>query len=311
MNVKFIVCVSILLSLPKVFAAEIEGFPEACSDASTREPLPGHIIRLGSVNEGPNGLYFAFPDQNDTTNLQTIDLADNVGLIGQDPNQDLSEMIQNTTPSGSFVVAQVFVGDENQEPVVTCLSRVMPLTQYVPADFGPEWSWLERGYFYERLRYKKYHRHWGWKKWWRNKFHNLRDRYRKDYGDRYRFRDRDDRRRDRGDRQMIIRRDNKKNIGRDKDNKMIIRKPTDGVNRDINRGGNGNGFKNREHIMKPETKKNTGTKNIVKRTKPINPNTVRIDRGEKDTGKSFANNKNTMVIKRDEVKNEKRTENKQ
>ncbi len=200
-------------------AVVVDGFPEACSEATVRQPLPGHIIQLGTVNATPEGLMFSFPDQNDPDGLQTIGLAENVGLIGQNPGIDLSQMIQNGTPSGSFMVAQVFIGDgqdEQAEPVVTCLSKFIPLSTYVPSYFGPEWSWLDRGIFIERLRFKRYHR-WDWRRSHRrDSFDSVRRRFR-DSDRRSRWtlrRDSDGDRRLRRDRDGVL--DRTKRIDRDR-----------------------------------------------------------------------------------------------
>ncbi len=185
-------------------AVVVEGFPPACSEATTNQALEGHIIQLGVINAGPEGLLFSFPDQNDRRNLQSIGLADNVGLIGQDPEQDFSEMIKQGTPEGSFLVAQVFIGDEQSEPVVTCLSRVIPITRFVPSDYGPRWSWLDRGIFIERLRWKR-HRPWNWRKWWNRDFSSIRSRFRDSGRDRRWTIRTSDRLRDRSNRRDLSR----------------------------------------------------------------------------------------------------------
>lgn len=158
-------------------AADIDGFPMLCSEANDRQALPGHILRLGMVNASYEGMYFSFPDQNDPSSLQQIGIADNVGLIGQNAEEDFSDEIKNGTPPGSFVVAQVFVADENAEPVVTCLSRAMPVTTYNPAYFGTAWTWLRPGIFIERLRWKRY-RPWRWRNWYGSTFRSIRSNWR-------------------------------------------------------------------------------------------------------------------------------------
>jgi hypothetical protein len=156
----------------------IEGFPEGCTDASTRDPLPGHIIRLGRVAR--DGMSFYFLDQNDSQNLQSVSIADNAGLIGQSPEQGSVELVRQETPPNSFAVAQILVGDQDMEPMATCLSMAMPLEQYVPDDYGPEWTWLPRTLLITRLRIDHYFR-WdrtNWKRWWRNDFERTRGKWR-------------------------------------------------------------------------------------------------------------------------------------
>jgi hypothetical protein len=159
---------------------EIDGFPESCSEATMRAPLDGHIIRAGTVGWTRYGWSFFFPDRNETRNLQRVDVAENVGRIGQDPDESFSDMIRARTPDGTFVVAQIFVGDSDNEPVVTCLSLAIPFRKFAPSYYlGRGWDWLGRDVFIERLKWKKYSK-WNWRKWWGDKyFDNARMKYRK------------------------------------------------------------------------------------------------------------------------------------
>ena len=179
MNFRMSLLAIISLFALDISAAMVSGFPEGCSDASTSNALPGHIVRLGMVRQGPDGLIFVFPDRYDTRYLQTVEVAENVGLIGQDPYGDYSDVIRYSTPEDSFVVAQIFVGDERYEPVVSCVSQPIPLTRYYPSDYGSDWSWLDRGVFVERLRHHRHHRSWRWKKWWRRDFDSVRRKFRR------------------------------------------------------------------------------------------------------------------------------------
>lgn len=277
----------LLIASNAAHSVAIEGFPEGCSDASTRQALPGHILRLGTINVGPGGLFFSFPDRNDTTNLQTVDLADNVGLIGQDPSQDISQMVRTATPDGSFVVAQVFIGDEQDEPVVTCISQMIPVTRYVPSDYGDDWSWLDPGIFVERLRWKR-HSHWNWRGWWRRDFDRIRGDFRRSdrHRDFRRFRrDDQDRGRDRdhnrdrdGNRQMIIKKDTDMRKGRDR---IIDRTP------DRRRDGTGD----RQMDIKKGAK-DTNRERIFDRVK---------DRVQGDRNRDGKSGNRTMTIKKDSV----------
>lgn len=158
-------------------SVEVDNFPENCSEASTRYPLDGHIIRLGMVQMSYQGPVFSFPDRDEPDGLQEVEIADNVGLIGQNPNRNYSSLIKLGTPKGSFVVAQLFIGDDNLEPIVTCLSRVRPLSSYVWSDYGTSWRWLDPGVFRERLRWKK-HSRWNWRKFNRSDVSDIRRKFR-------------------------------------------------------------------------------------------------------------------------------------
>lgn len=210
----------------------LESFPYECEYATDREPLPGHMLRVGFISSTRYGWSFFFPDERIQSNLQMVGISDSAGLIGS--GESLGEW-QMRTPPGSFVVAQIFVGDQEGEPVVTCLSRPILLSRYVPKYYGFSNIWLDRGKLGYWLKWRKYSR-WGWRDRWqgdiykiRNNFSEYRDRYKDRYNrrrldrnnDRYdrrsdRYRDRDDRRfdrdgdharRNRDDRRWISRRD--------------------------------------------------------------------------------------------------------
>lgn len=205
-----------MLSLA-VFGISVNGqsildiFPDECGNASDREPLPGHFLRVGFISSTAQGLAFFFPDQRLGQSLQMVPVAPNVGLIGYggvNPGE-----IEYRTPPGAFVVGQIFVGDQQGEPMVTCLSRPILLSRFVPRYYGFENSWLDRSTFGNWLRYKKYSR-WKWRDRWqrdiysvRTKFSDFRDRNRSRYDrsdrgwrDRKNWKDRDSRRNDRNDR---------------------------------------------------------------------------------------------------------------
>lgn len=225
---------AVLIASYSARAEFLEEFPGECAYATDREPLPGHVMRLGFIGWTRYGWSFFFPDRRITNTLQRVYISDKVGLIGQNPEEDLSGEIRARTPNGSFVVAQIFVGDSNVEPVVTCISRAVLLERYRPSYYGAEFSWLNRGNFGRWLGYRKYSS-WQWKKSWSRDFDNIRrnfkvfkrddDRRRRLDRDRFddrnktwrRYKDddrRDDRRRDKDD----DRRDDRR---RDKPDKII------------------------------------------------------------------------------------------
>jgi hypothetical protein len=171
-------CTLILTLGNSGYAQYLDEFPSQCAYASDREPLPGHIIRLGYVANSPYGWSFFFPDRRTSKTLERVNIIDNVGLIGQDPDEDFNDLIQARTPDGSFVVAQIFIANENQEPVVTCVSRIVPLTRYRPAYYGTSFVWLDRSTFGHWLKWRKYSKKWQWRKWWRKDFANIRKDFR-------------------------------------------------------------------------------------------------------------------------------------
>jgi hypothetical protein len=120
--------------LNEVMAVSIEGFPDGCNDAPLNQALPGHILRIGKVMQGPGqkGFFFVFPDQKDPKSLQSVDIADNAGVIGGGTLD-----LRTIPPHGSFIVAQIYVGDEKKPPLLTCLSNPTPANQYDPRNYNP------------------------------------------------------------------------------------------------------------------------------------------------------------------------------
>ncbi|HXW52785.1 MAG TPA: hypothetical protein VEL47_01640 [Myxococcota bacterium] len=159
-------------------AVVVPGFPGACAQGSPRVPMDGHIIRLGYVVAAPEGWSLVFPDNEGTVAMERVDIADNVGLIGQDPMSALSGSLRVATPPGSYVAAQIFVGDPNQEPVVTCLSGLLPLSSYDPAMYGADFLWLKKASFGNYLKVRTYDKTWNWRRWWGNKFADIRRNFR-------------------------------------------------------------------------------------------------------------------------------------
>lgn len=206
-----------------VNAQYIEEFPAMCSEATDRHPLPGHIIRLGFVRWTHYGWSFFFPDERIRDNLQRVSMAQNAGIIAQDPYQDLTHLVKMETPPGSFVVAQIFVGDENIEPVASCISQPILLERYSPSYYGSDWHWLDRAQFNRWSSFKGYS-NWKWKRYWRDDFYHIRSRFkhhRFEGRDRkFKWRDRHDRRDHRDDRRFRRDRDGddrRRDIIRDRD----------------------------------------------------------------------------------------------
>ncbi len=155
----------------------VPGFPGECGYGSTRVPMDGHIIRLGYVASTPYGWSFVFPDNEATVSMERVDIADNVGLLGQDPAANLSGSVRAATPEGAYVVAQIFVGDPNIEPIVTCMSGLLPLTSYNPALYGADFLWLQKPAFGRWLKVRTYSKSWNWRSWWGNKFGDIRRQF--------------------------------------------------------------------------------------------------------------------------------------
>lgn len=162
-------------------AQYLDDFPTACADATVQEALPGHFIRLGFVRKTPQGLGFVFPERQAHKRLEFVPIADNVGLIGQNPEDNPSQMIASNTPDGAFVVAQIFVGDENTPPIVTCLSQPNPLAQYQPSLYGPDFAWLDASAFGRWILVEDYVG-WRWKEWWGNDFARVRGDFKSFWG---------------------------------------------------------------------------------------------------------------------------------
>lgn len=154
----------------------LDGFPAACSEATPQMPMPGHILRLGFVSNTPMGWSFLFPEKYSRGMLERVLLLDNAGLIGQEPDADYGADIRFRTSAGQFVVAQIFVGDQNSEPVVTCVSTPVPLTQYRPDYYGSYFNWLDMSSFGTWLNYRKFGK-WKWRNHWN--FGNLRSKFSK------------------------------------------------------------------------------------------------------------------------------------
>lgn len=249
-------------------------FPYMCSEASDREALPGHILRLGNLGMTRYGLSFFFPDQRDSQNLQMVSVLENAGIIGQPDQQPGLSM--RSTPMGSFVVAQVFVGDPDNEPIVTCISPSIPLSSFDSGYYGTSFSWLDRPTLGYWLKYRKFNR-WNWKRHWGRDLFDLRKRFRD--SDRWRsrkYRDRNDF--DRG-RRFRDRNDDDRGRrfrDRDDDNRGRIR------DRDDNDGRRFRRDDNRGRYIPRDNTQDRGRGTIIKRGKNIGD--MRKRGGQRDIG---------------------------
>lgn len=154
----------------------VRGFPEACATASDRVPMAGHMIRVGFIGNSPDGWGFFFPDEREQDQLQMIEIADNAGMIAQNPADNLYDLIRTQTPESSYVTAQILVGDPTRGPTVTCVSRAAIINNYQPQDFGDQYNWLDRDSLRQWLTYKQYKR-WDWQRFWADDISSIRSRY--------------------------------------------------------------------------------------------------------------------------------------
>lgn len=134
----------------------------SCLDAVMDSPLPGHILKVGQIVAAKDGkAMFIFPEQG-TDELAQIPIEDTVGIIGSEEN-GLARILSTPMTNNQYVAAQIFVGeDDNQPPMVSCVSMPMPVSNYNPVMYGADYRWLERSVFVNMLRYTKY-RPWNWK----------------------------------------------------------------------------------------------------------------------------------------------------
>lgn len=160
---------SMAVSLPDLY----------CADAMATERLPGHVLMLGRVVWDNGRMIFVFPQQDAQGELSQIPI-DDAGIIG---SEDYASMaMTGPTPMDSYVVAQVFLGeDENQAPAVTCLSNPLPVARLNPGIYGAYYKWLTPDFFVKSFGYKKY-RNWNWRDRWGDRFRKVREEYRKDRG---------------------------------------------------------------------------------------------------------------------------------
>jgi hypothetical protein len=140
LNIITYVILVVFLGVSEAFAVRVEGFPDLCASASNTAAMDGHVLRLGMVRPNqPSGFVFVFPDHpkaaQEQKSLQAVPIADNAGVIGQSGPLAISP-----TPKGSFLVAQIFVGGDRPNPVVTCLSNPIPTASYNPSQYSPSYS---------------------------------------------------------------------------------------------------------------------------------------------------------------------------
>ena len=168
----------------------LNDFPDECRYASSREPLPGHIIRLGFLAIQPQEpLLFFFPDSSSSQNLDKVPLADNAGELRVKNNPNSDKVVRDATPRGSYVVAQIFVGDASIAPMVTCLSDSIPLSLFDKQGYGRDLAWLTPPSLGKWLNWRDYNVKWDWQKLWSARFQEIRDNF-QDWMDRSSWRGR-------------------------------------------------------------------------------------------------------------------------
>lgn len=170
----------LIIMLNQAMAVMIDDFPYQCINASTDEAMPGHILRVGAIRLNPNGdsLVFVFPDEQGGSSLQSVAIAENAGIIGADIKEE--NALFSLTPRGSFVVAQIFVANEDDaQPIATCLSDAIFLRDYRPARYIGlnlgQWLPLERFTTWLARDDFTVWRNWRYK--WRDHFWRIRDKY--------------------------------------------------------------------------------------------------------------------------------------
>lgn len=162
----------------------IKGFPEGCAYATMNEPLPGQFLAFGRISFMGSSWAFEYMTQTRSGPFQIAEVAQNLGLIGQDPEQNLSVDLMARTSRENFVVAQLLDrSDLGLGPIVTCISPVFRgrLRPGRPVIFGQDyWTQYDRFIEYRRdpLRRNRWHRwqnRWredgsqDWKRTWREK----------------------------------------------------------------------------------------------------------------------------------------------
>lgn len=197
----------------------IKGFPEGCAYASIDEALPDHILGFGRIDFMGSSFVFQYRDRSRPGPFSTAEVATNIGLMGQNPEQNTSLDLMSRTAQDRFVVAQLLDRSElGLAPIVTCISPIFrgTISPDRPIMFGQDY-WSE----YERFRdyRKEIYRSDRWKRWkhrwmqdeeynWRKVRHPVfrprqdhervfphgdrdKERYKDGYKDGYRARDRD------------------------------------------------------------------------------------------------------------------------
>jgi hypothetical protein len=121
----FKITYSFLLVFSVMSRAElVEDFPEGCAWATMKDPLPYSFLGYGRIEYVADEYIFRYI--NNTNNRFSIaSVADNVGLIGQEPEQNLSRSLLALTSKKSYVVAQILDRSSlGLEPIVTCISPI-------------------------------------------------------------------------------------------------------------------------------------------------------------------------------------------
>lgn len=162
----------------------IKGFPEGCAYATMNEPLPGHFLGFGRISFMGSSWAFEYMRQTRPGPFQIAEVAQNLGLIGQNPEQNISVDLMSRTSGESFVVAQLLDrSDLGLGPIVTCISPVFRgrLRPGRPIVYGKDY-WTEYDRFIDyrrdplrRNRWNKWQNRWredgsqDWRRAWRER----------------------------------------------------------------------------------------------------------------------------------------------
>jgi len=143
-------------------AEMIQGFPEGCAFATVNEALPYHVLGYGRIRLMEAGWSFQYMDQSVPGPFSIAAVADNLGLMGQDPEQNIILDLIARTPEDKYVVAQILDRSEmGLGPIVTCISPAFSGTIYSnrPIVFGQDY-WLEyrkyRDYQWDNARKRRW-----------------------------------------------------------------------------------------------------------------------------------------------------------
>lgn len=168
----------------------IQGFPEGCAFATLNQALPYHILGYGRIRWMGAGWAFQYLDQNVPGPFSIAAVADNLGMMGQNPEQNISMDLLARTPGDKYVVAQILDRSEmGLGPIVTCISPAFfgEIIPYRPIVFGQDyWSEYRRFRDYRwddsrRRRWERWKYRWNdrivdWRRKWREKREHDRDR---------------------------------------------------------------------------------------------------------------------------------------
>jgi hypothetical protein len=200
---KILLFMSLLsLSASNVFAEFVDGFPEGCAFATLGQSLPNSYLGYGRIQWMGSSFAFQYIDQSSPGPFAIAEIADNLGLVGQSPEQVTSIDLMNT-PRDNFVVAQIL--DRSYlglAPIVVCISPVFVghVRAYQPIDFGDDYWYAYRRYRFDDWgenrwrRWDRWRNDWRgrWKGRWRDKWQDTREKAHLSWKDRRHWdRDRD------------------------------------------------------------------------------------------------------------------------